>query len=162
MWDKDALSCDDFMGEITVPLASLMSCRTMQGWFELEVPEGAYDNDHDKPLSGRVYLKLKWHTEVLLEGSMRTQVNHEQNTVIASCQDEEGGEGGECEIEQHMTLQLKRDKKRSASPPSTIQHFRCPASVLALSPGNEFAAASGEGQLRNARRSVAVLAVRSR
>ncbi len=71
MWDADLLSTDDFMGEITVPLAPLMSCRTMEGWFDLEDPEDAYQNDDEKPLSGRVYLKFKWNYEALLEGSMR-------------------------------------------------------------------------------------------
>jgi len=156
----------------------------MQGWFELEDPEGAYDNDHDKPLSGRVYLKLKWHTEALLEGSMRTQVKHEKNNVVYPnsptknetngksvwCQSshhfngeeiggrkgasaaavQDGGGGSECELEQQMTLQVKRDQKnvlRSAPPPSPIHNFRSPASELALSPGKEFAAASGAGAI---------------
>ena len=71
MWDHDTLSQDDFMGEITVPLGPLMSCRTLEGWYDLEDPEGAYDNDDDKPLSGRVYLKFKWNSEALLQGSVR-------------------------------------------------------------------------------------------
>ena len=88
MWDKDALSCDDFMGEITVPLAPLMSCRTLQGWFDLTDPEGAYQNDHDKPLSGRVYLKFKWDSQALLEGSIRSKVMYDNKTVVSSYKDE--------------------------------------------------------------------------
>jgi hypothetical protein len=71
MWDHDALSRDDFMGEVTVPLGALMSSRTLEGWYDLEDPEGAYDNDDDKPLTGRVYLKFKWNSEALMQGSVR-------------------------------------------------------------------------------------------
>ena len=81
MWDRDLLSSDDFMGEITVPLTPLMSCRTMEGWFELTDPEGAYKNDDEKPLSGRVYLKFKWNYEALLEGSMRPKRKENDDKV---------------------------------------------------------------------------------
>ena len=77
VWDNDALSRDDFMGECTVPLGPLMSSRTLEGWYDLEDPEGAYENDDGKPLSGRVYLKLKWNSEALLPGSMRPKKEEE-------------------------------------------------------------------------------------
>jgi hypothetical protein len=62
----------------------------MEGWFELTDPEGAYKNDDDKPLSGRVYLKFKWNQEALLEGSMRPQTDkaNDQSKVVSSCNDE--------------------------------------------------------------------------
>jgi len=71
MWDHDTLSRDDFMGEVSIPLAALMSCRTLEGWFDLHDPQGFYQNDAHKPLTGRVFLKLKWNSEALLAGSMR-------------------------------------------------------------------------------------------
>jgi hypothetical protein len=61
----------------------------MEGWFELTDPEGAYKNDDDKPLSGRVYLKFKWNHEALLQGSMRPKTDKEkdQSKVVSSCND---------------------------------------------------------------------------
>ncbi|EKX46264.1 hypothetical protein GUITHDRAFT_107875 [Guillardia theta CCMP2712] len=69
MFDNDKLSLDDFMGEIRVPLCPLMTCRTLEGWFDLEDPEGAYEEE--EPVKGRVYLRLKWNRDCLLEGSLR-------------------------------------------------------------------------------------------
>jgi hypothetical protein len=53
-----------------------MSSRTLEGWFDLEDPEHVYENDEDKPLSGRVYLRLKWNSEALLPGSMRPNTRY--------------------------------------------------------------------------------------
>jgi hypothetical protein len=56
-------------------IGPLMSSRTLEGWFDLEDPENVYENDEDKPLSGRVYLRLKWNSEALLPGSVRPKTN---------------------------------------------------------------------------------------
>ncbi len=53
-----------------------MSSRTLEGWVNLEDPENVYENDADKPLSGRVYLRLKWNSEALLPGSMRKKTRY--------------------------------------------------------------------------------------
>ena len=67
---------DDFLGEVTVPLAPLMSCRSIEGCYDLQDPEGLYVNLHHRSLSGRVYLKLKWNFDCLLEGSTHPQAAH--------------------------------------------------------------------------------------
>ena len=67
------------MGEVTVPLGPLMSSRTLEGWYDLQDPEGAYENDDDKPLCGRVYLRFKWNSESLLPGSMRSKQKGEND-----------------------------------------------------------------------------------
>jgi hypothetical protein len=80
MWDHDVLSNDDYIGECTVPLGPLMSCRTLEGWFKLEDPENMC-HSIDQPgvaLSARVppprvHLRLKWNEEALLPGSLRPQ-----------------------------------------------------------------------------------------
>ncbi len=83
---------DDFLGEVTVPLAPLMSCRSIEGWYDLQDPEGLYVNHHHRPLSGRVYLKLKWNFDCLLEGSTRPQATHDPHISIFArfLGDEEG------------------------------------------------------------------------